>query len=86
MFAVAQEDVDLESFAKILPRFKKPLPFHLVADLGREQTADYDRTSTYLIDKEGVVREVFPSLIHMRPSWHAVLNRIDEVNAAAAGG
>ena len=78
--AIAQEDKDVASFAKILPKFKGELPFEIVADVNREGTPLYDRTTTYLIDKEGIVREIFPALIHMRPTWHAVLHRLDEIN------
>ena len=35
--------------------------------------------TSYLVDTDGVVREIFPAMIHMRPSWKAVLNRMDEI-------
>ncbi len=69
---------------KILEKFPEDLPFQLVADVDQEQTKSYDRTTTYLIDKEGVVREIFPAMIHMRPTWHSVLNRLDEILGAEA--
>lgn len=75
--AVSQEDKDLESHGKFLKNFKpKPL-FEIVADLDRKVTQSYDRTTAYLIDKKGIVRQVFPSLIHTRASWRAILNEID---------
>lgn len=77
VIAVAQEDKDLKSHGRMLSAFSEKTPFDIVADLGREQTQRYDRTTSYLIDKDGVVREIFPALIHMRPTWKAVLNRID---------
>lgn len=82
VIAVSQEDTDLKSHAKFLNHFGEAGPaFPIVADLNRKMTTRYDRTTTYLIDKHGVVREIFPALIHARPNWHAVLNRIKELEA-----
>ncbi len=83
VIAVAQEDKELESHARILKHFEGKPPFDIVADIDRKQTARYDRTTTYLIDKNGVVRQIFPALIHTRPSWFAVLNEIDGLEDAA---
>ena len=80
--AIAQEDTDYEAHAKFLAKgFAPDIPFPIVADIGHEQTAAYDRTTTYLIDPAGTVREIFPALIHMRPDWRAVLHRLDEIRA-----
>jgi peroxiredoxin len=79
VIAVAQEDKNLASHGRFLDKFSSPPPFDIVADLGREATKRYHRTTSYLIDKKGVVREIFPALIHMRPHWRAVLNRMDEL-------
>ena len=65
VIAVAQEDTDLESHAKFLRHFEPSAPFEIVADLGREQTTRYDRTTTYLIDRSGRVRQA-PSLVKGR--------------------
>lgn len=76
MIAIAQEDKTLEEHAGML----NALPdkrFEVVADLNREQTLEYDRTTAYLIDKQGVVREIFPMIIHARPSWEVVLDEIE---------
>lgn len=83
VIAIAQEDKDLKSHGRILSSFGGKTPFEVVADLGRERTRRYDRTTSYLIDKHGVVREIFPALIHMRPTWKAVLNRIDALDAGS---
>lgn len=77
VIAVAQEDVDLENHAKMRSAFEGGPKFELVADIGREGTPAYDRTTTYLIDKEGKVRQVFPQLITKRASWRAILNEAD---------
>jgi len=81
--AIAQEDKDLESHGRFLGSFGADRPFEIVADLNRAKTTTYHRTTTYLIDKKGVVREVFPAMIHMRPDWRAVLNRMDELGVGA---
>lgn len=79
MIAVAQEDKDLKSHSD-LPGKLRPSPrFDVVADLNREVTTKYDRTTAYLIDKEGIVRQVFPMLIHSRPSWAAIFAEIDRI-------
>lgn len=77
VIAIAQEDKDLKSHGQFLSRFGSDRPFDIVADIGRKLTKKYDRVTTYLIDKEGIVRQIFPAMIHMRPSWQAVLNEID---------
>jgi hypothetical protein len=86
--AIAQEDKSLEEHGRILKKLKEP-PFDVVADLNREITTTYDRTTAYLIDKEGVVRQVFPMLIHARPSWDAIVGEIEtlvaEQKAASKG-
>jgi peroxiredoxin len=79
VIAVSQEDKDLETHGRFYKHFKPAPRFEIVADLKREKTQRYRRTTTYLIDKQGVVREIFPAIIHKRPSWRAVLNRIDEL-------
>lgn len=79
VIAVAQEDVDLEKHGNILTKFGGEPKFQIGADIGREETKKYDRTTAYLIDKEGRVRQVFPMLIHHRPSWKAILNEMDRL-------
>ena len=85
VIAVAQEDTELDLHARMLKRFGPDRAFEVVADLNREVTLDWDRTTTYLIDTEGVVREIFPAMIHMRPSFRSVLNRLDEIQQETAG-
>lgn len=77
VIAVAQEDKDLESHGKIRANFKPSPRFEIVADVGRRETKRYHQTSSYLIDREGVVRQIFPMLIHSRGPWSAILGEID---------
>lgn len=79
VIAIAQEDTDLKSHGKMLASFETKPPFHIVADLNREKTTRYHRTTAYLIDTKGVVREIFPMLIHHRPSWEAILGAVDKM-------
>ena len=82
VIAVAQEDTELKSHGKFLKRFgSSGPPFDILADLNREKTKRYHRTTAYLIDKSGVVRQVFPMLIHSRPSWKAILGEMDRIFA-----
>jgi peroxiredoxin len=81
VIAIAQEDKDLQSHGGFLKHFGDAGPrFAIACDVNREKTKAWDRVTTYLIDKQGVVRQVFPAMIRMRPSWHAVLNEIDRIN------
>ena len=77
VIAVSQEDRDLKSFGKMPGRFKGEFP--IVADLKREWVPALDRTTAYLIDKQGIVREVFPMIIHARPSWDVVLGELEKL-------
>jgi hypothetical protein len=54
-------------------------PFPLVADVGREQTERYEQTTAYLVDADGVVRQVFPMLTYARGSVRAILREVDRL-------
>ncbi len=82
VIAIAQEDTDLESHGKFLRKFSSPPPFDIVADIGRKGAPRYDRTTAYLIDKQGVVRQVFPMLIHSRPTMSALVHEVDRITAS----
>ena len=65
---------------KFLKKYGSSGPsFDIVADLNRKKTKRYHRTTAYLIDKTGVVRQVFPMLVHSRPSWKAILGEMDRI-------
>jgi peroxiredoxin len=78
--AVAQEDKDLATHAKFLKHFDPAPRFKLTADLEGKTKGRYHQTTTYLIDKTGHVREIFPMMVHHRASWESILKRIAEVN------
>ena len=78
VISVAQEDKDLESHGKMLKRIRVSDPqFIIAADIGHKTSTAFDRTSVYLIDADGVVREIFPMLIRQRASWEPVLRAMD---------
>ena len=77
--AIAQEDTDRDSHAKFLSHFGGSPRFEIAYDVNREQTQKYERTSTYLIDRDGIVRQEFPSLIHHRPDWTSILGELDRM-------
>lgn len=76
MVAIAQEDKDLVSHAKFLKHFKDAPKFKLTADIEGLTKDQFHQTTTYLIDKSGRVREIFPMMVHHRASWAAVLEQI----------
>ena len=76
--AIAQEDKNLEEFAQFQSSGFEPAPrFELVADLNRRVTKRYNRTSTYLVDENGVVQEIFPMLLRYRASWASILDELE---------
>ena len=79
--ALSQEDVDMAKASEMGTRFDPKPRFDLVHDLERKETLAYDRTTAYLIDKKGVVRQIFPMIIHARPSWQVVLKEVDAMIA-----
>jgi hypothetical protein len=79
VIGLSQEDTELASAAKFVKGLPAERPFEVVFDFNRERTAAYDRTTAYLIDGRGVVRQVFPMLIHARPSWEAILGELRRV-------
>ena len=79
VIAIAQEDETLDEHGRMLDALKPAPRFDVVADLKREKTHAYDRTTAYLIDEQGVVRQIFPMIIHARPSWEVVLGEIERL-------
>ena len=73
--AIAQEDKTLEEHGRMPDRFPERR-FEIVADLERELSTSYDRTTAYLIDRNGVVQQIFPMTIHARPSWDIILAEV----------
>lgn len=81
VIAIAQEDKDMASHKGIMRNFESDRGFQIAPDVGRRKTKAYDRTTAYLIDKQGIVRQIFPMLIHSRPSWKAIIAEFDRLIA-----
>ena len=81
IIAIAQEDKDLKTHSRILKKLKTDRGFEIVCDANRAKTKAYDRTTAYLIDRDGIVRQIFPMLIHHRSTWKAFLDEIDRLEA-----
>jgi peroxiredoxin len=79
VIALAQEDTDLAQHGQIAGRIEGDLRFELAADLNRAKSTTYDRLTTYLIDADGVVRQVVPQMIRRRVDWNAILSEIDRL-------
>ena len=82
--AVSQEDEDLSLAARMAQTVEAP--FDIAFDLQRKKSFAYDRTTAYLIDKRGIVRQVFPTLAYSRPSWEAILSEADRIMAPSEEG
>jgi len=78
VIALAKETGELSELAATAQRFPDR-PFVLVGAVGGKGVESYARTTGYLIDSEGVVRQVFPMETYNRPRWWAVLNEIDRL-------
>ena len=79
--AVSQEDESLDNYGAFMAQLGPQPRFDVVADIGRKETLGYDRTTAYLIDTSGRVREIFPMIIHARPSWSIVLQELERLVA-----
>ena len=80
--AISQEDTEVDEglYSTFLGRLAPGPYFDVLIDVERQVTTGYDRTTGYLIDKEGIVRQIFPQIIHARPSWAAFLPELDRFN------
>ena len=77
VIAIAQEDRDLKSHGQFLSKFGSDRPFDIVADIGRKLTKKYDRVTTYLIDKEGIVRHQVVNDLPFGRNVDEVLRMVD---------
>jgi hypothetical protein len=80
VLALDQEDDSLDRTLALVERLGE-IPFELATDLGRVRTQRYERVTTYLLDREGRVLEIFPSHPEAWMPWDAVLERIERERA-----
>ncbi|MDJ0840852.1 MAG: hypothetical protein QNK37_30350 [Acidobacteriota bacterium] len=78
VIAVSLEAAEMEQHAKTLKRFPNRR-FKLAGALNWEGMDAWARTTGYLIDKTGVIRQVFPMETYNRPDWWSVLNEADRL-------
>jgi peroxiredoxin len=76
VIAIAKEDADLQKHGKILSKLPDNIQFHIVADLDHKDTKRYHPTSSYLVDKQGVIRQIFPMMTHFRAHWDTILDEL----------
>jgi len=80
VIGVSKEDRTLEDFKKLVDRFgprpPEPTFITLLWDEGGKATRDYDPITYYLIDKEGIIRQIMPGTRVVRPSHRALLNEL----------
>jgi hypothetical protein len=80
VICVSKEDESLESFEKLVSRFRPVPPRTLFLwDEGGRATRDYDPITYYLVDLEGRIREIFPGTRFTRCPPRALLHAIADV-------
>lgn len=79
MVAIAQEDESLEVAPGIWNGLEAPPTYPIMADINRKGTPRYERTTVYLVDGKGVVRQVLPMMTHMRATAAVLLSEIDRL-------
>lgn len=80
VIGVSKEDESLESFEKLVSRFRPVPPRTLILwDDGGRTTKDFDPITYYLIDLDGRIREIFPGTRFTRCSPRAMLHAIADV-------
>lgn len=77
---LGQEDESLESARQILDSLSPRPSFPIAADIARSATGSYDRTTAYLVDRSGSVRQIFPMMTHMRATARVLLKEIDRLS------
>lgn len=78
--AIAQEDVDLGEFATFYGAGFDAAPrFEAVADLNRAKTGRLDHTTSYLVDPNGKILQVFPMTVRFRAAWPTIFAEIDRL-------
>ena len=78
VIGLANEEKSLYEHKKTIEKFEGA-GFELVADINRRKTKMLERTTAYLVDKKGIIRQIFPMEIYNRPQWWPILNEIDRL-------
>ncbi len=81
IIGLALEETSAADTKKFVPSMGGEPPFPLVSDVERVQTKGFEQTTSYLIDADGVVRQVYPMLTYARGSMRAMLRDVERVLA-----
>lgn len=79
VLAIANEEQTLAANVKIRDHLGGDPHFLNAVDLGFSSRDRFERTTSYLVDKEGVVRQVFPMEVYQRAPWWALLKEVDKL-------
>ena len=79
VIGLALEEKNAADTKRFVPSMGGDTPFPLLSDVGREKTQGYEQTTAYLIDAEGIVRQVFPMQTYARGSLQAILREAERV-------
>ncbi len=81
VIGVSNEERNLMAHTNVIGELGFLPEWDLVTDIGYRHNS-FARTTAYLLDTDGVVRQVFPMEIYDRPPWWAILNEVDRIDAA----
>ena len=76
---ISQEDPSVASFRQVEGKLPADPPFRVLGDINRRSAPRLARTTAYLLDEDGFVRQVFPMSTYARANWWAILNEIDRL-------
>ncbi len=82
VLAISHEDPDVDTYPNILKGVPGKPRFLLSLDTDRRQLPGLARVCTYLVDREGRVRQILPGTIELRPPCAAILAEIDRLTPA----
>lgn len=77
VLAISQEDPDLEQAPGILDGLDATPTYPVLIDIDRKAAPRLDRTTAYLVNREGKVTQVFPMMTHMRATARTLLGETD---------
>jgi glutathione peroxidase-family protein len=79
--AFSNEEKSFMAHTKVIGQLGESPPYPILCDAKRKATPRYERTTAYLVGRDGTVQQVFPMEVYDRPPWWAILNEIDRLDA-----
>ncbi len=83
IIAVSNDEKSFMAHTKVIGQLGERPPYPILCDAKRKHTTAYERTTAYLVERDGSIGQVFPMEIYDRPPWWAIINEIDRLDAAA---